>query len=282
MYKRALAIAFLFAATISFDPRTVLRFDEPDDDDEVARFVPPPQAEPVTPPPQFAAVYRTPEPVPADVKVVVTKSYDGYRVTLERPRHIVALRGPNVRALGVGAAKLYVAMHDVTGYKPRLETLTWETTPIDLDVRSTDDPPLARGLLDLDVDDADKLATELHMTNAAQKRDTLSAQRYRCASYEDGTTGFIVLCAIKGRNVSAANVSGAHPLEDVIVADGPKSSVVRLDLPVTGGQEQARMIGFVDGLLGTEIRAEGSYEGRDPAPVILLGAAERLQPTAAF
>jgi len=32
-------------------------------------------------------------------------------------------------------------------------------------------------------------------------------------------SGFTVLCAVRGRNVSAANVFGPHPLEDVNVAD---------------------------------------------------------------
>jgi len=56
------------------------------------------------------------------------------------------------------------------------------------------------------------------VTNAPEKRDHAVAS-FIVPAYEDGVSGFTVLCAVRGRNVSAAKTCrGRIRSRDVIVA----------------------------------------------------------------
>ena len=56
-----------------------------------------------------------------------------------------------------------------------------------------------------------------------------------------------------------------------------KEPLVRLDLPLSPGLAEARLIGFVHGLTGASIRAEAAWAPGEE-PTLLVEASERVQP----
>jgi hypothetical protein len=201
--------------------------------------------------------------LPADLVVSATSRGAGVRLEVRRPGHVVALLGAGVRAVGED----WVAI-DLSG-ADRAE-LAWETTPRDSLVTT-------HGRVDVTLGKAPsaqaRLAKDPLVVQTSEKKGA-----HRCAAHEDGASGFIVTCLVDAARVSAADVTGPHPLQHVLALPGDtkqrRKSFVWLDLPANGG-DQARVASYVRGATVVQVRAEASWEGHGS---FLISTAERVQP----
>lgn len=281
--RLSLAIAAaLFSSMVSLDPRvsapsSPLRAPRPviaaSKDAAPARSV-----APVTP------VSSSP---PADLIVEVRRDPRGrgHNVVVSRQGHLVALGHGATRGAGKDWATLHV---DTQGtVEPgrvakkvgaptnpdragEIDRLVWETTP--LGALTTE-----RGLVSLSMEGAE-LRARLLLAAPPAPAGRFEGPHHSCAAHRDVSEGYVLLCRFHhgAKQVSALNLTGYRALDGAWVIPG-KEPFVRLDLPLSPGLAEARLIGFVHGLLGASIRAEAAWVPGEE-PTLLVEQSERAQP----
>lgn len=238
---------------------------------------------PTTPPARAELSPRAEGPAPADLQVEVTPDAHGHRVVVRRPGHLVALQYGAARAAGQDWAAVHVELEP--GGSPSKgkaaaapakaaarSELVWEATP--LTALTTE-----RGVVALRLDGAD-LRAEASRAAAPEPAGASSGPHHTCAAHRDPRGGFTVLCRLHhgARRVAVANVTGPRALDDAWVIPG-KDPLIRLDLPLSEGLAEARVVGFVHGITGAVLRAEASWPSGE-SPSLVIEETERSQPLA--
>ena len=155
-----------------------------------------------------------------------------------------------------------------------IDRLVWETTP--LASLGTE-----RGVVSLSAPGTALLA-RLSLAAAPLPLARFDGAHHSCAAHRDTSGGFVLLCRFHhgAKQVSALNLTGTRALDGAWVIDA-KEPMVRLDLPLSPGLAEARVIGFVHGIHGAMIRAEAAWApGEEPS--LLVEESERAQPVATF
>lgn len=280
----ALAAA-LFSSMLSLDPRV----SAPPSPQRPPRPViaASPDAAPspsATPPPPLSAI-EAPLPDGLSVEVRRDPRGRGHNVVVSRPGQLVALAHGAVRAAGKDWASMHV---DTQGEgaparsakklgaptsRPldgEIDRLVWETTP--LGALTTE-----RGLVSLSMA-GPELRAHLLVTAPPAPAGRFEGSHHSCAAHRDVGGGYVLLCRFHhgARQVAALNLTGYRALDGAWVIPG-KEPFVRLDLPLSPGLAEARLIGFVHGLTGASIRAEAAWAPGEE-PTLLVEESERVQP----
>lgn len=199
---------------------------------------------------------------PADMKVTVRDTPAGRTVRVRRPGHLIAV--------GRGADRR-VGMHEVIwtaqggGDGQSAEALAWESTsPRTLET--------LRGRLSVGADGAAAVSDTVRAYVVSED----AKAHHRCAGHEDGEGGFVVLCRVEGA-AAAASVDGGDPRQGVWSLAG-ETTLVRLDLPMSGDGAAARVLGYEKGGKGVLVRAEASRAPGEAEAVLALGSDDRAQP----
>ena len=201
-------------------------------------------------------------PVPGDVKVEVHPDGEGgFRVTVRRKGHLVALRRLDAVRGGRDEVSLPVLHREVGDAR-----LVWETT-------SLSSFETTRGVLRLDGEGTPRLV--LSETPVPVPRE--ERRLHRCWSYADGAGGSTVLCRIAALS-AVANVTGPDRSEGVSIVPNVAGSLARIDLPAGPNAVEAGVLGYVDGNASVMIRAESSLLPGEARPSLTVLSAERVQP----
>jgi hypothetical protein len=279
----ALAAA-LFSSMVSLDPRVSV----PPSPERAPRPViaaskdvaPAPSAAP-TP----VRALETPPPADLTVEVREDPRGRGHNVVVSRSGHLVALGHGAIRGAGKDWATLHVDTQGSAGptravkklgaptnpgREGEIDTLVWETTP--LGAFTTE-----RGLVSLSMVGAE-LRARLLLAAPPAPAGCFEGTHHSCAAHRDAGGGYVLLCRFHhgAKQVAALNLTGYRALDGAWVIPG-KEPFVRLDLPLSPGLAEARLIGFVHGLSGAAIRAEAAWVPGEE-PTLLVEESERVQP----
>ncbi|MEO7330446.1 MAG: hypothetical protein ABI193_17860 [Minicystis sp.] len=273
--------AALFSSMVSLDPRVSARLSPP--------RVPRPliAASKDAAPAQASSVQPLATPPPADLSVEVRRDPHGrgHNVVVSRTGHLVALGHGSIRGAGKDWASLHI---DTQGSAEpgraskkvgaptnsdragEIDSLVWETTP--LGALTTE-----RGLVSLSMEGAE-LRARLLLTAPPTPVGRYEGAHHSCSAHRDASGGYVLVCRVHhgGKQVSALNLTGSRALDGAWVIPG-KEPFVRLDLPLSPGLAEARLIGFVHGLHGAVIRAEAAWVPGEE-PTLLVEESERAQP----
>ena len=107
----------------------------------------------------------------------------------------------------------------------------------------------------------------------AANRDRL----HECRAFEREAGGFTVVCRVarSAHKLAAVNLSDENPL--VGIASTAEREIVRLDLPVTEGTAEARLLGYLDGNTAVVVRAEATWARGEDRPTLSLVDGTRQQ-----
>ncbi|MFO0756233.1 MAG: hypothetical protein U0359_07060 [Byssovorax sp.] len=215
------------------------------------------------------------QPAPSDLSASVLRDPrgHGFNVVVRRPGHLVSLAHGPVRAAGKGEAVMHL---DVRGSAPskapvaELDHLVWETTP--LGSFATE-----RGSVSLTIPKSEPEA-RLSLGAPPAPAGRFEGPHHRCAAHRDTSGGFVLLCRFPKEvtQISALNVTSYRALDGAWVFP-EKEAMVRLDLPLSPGVAEARVIGYVRGVAGGVIRAEAAWAPGEE-PTLLVEQSERAQP----
>lgn len=213
-------------------------------------------------------------PAPADLRVEVVAEAGGNEVIARRPGHLVSLRHEGARAAGKDAASLHIGAppRGARGRAYAPVQMVWETARLDT-------MAVERGVATITLD-GDQARARVAPAAPPEPAGAFTDAHATCVAHRDGASGFTVLCRFGrgARRVGVANVTGVRALDDAWVVAGP-SPMVRLDLPLSPGAAEGRVIGFVHGVTGVVIRAEASWpEGEEPTLVFQRTARKQPSP----
>jgi hypothetical protein len=269
------ASAALFAALPSMDP-SVRAADPPPPRPVIA-------AEPARSPGVAGApIAALAEPAPPDLSVQVSSQGGGvHRIVVRRPGYLVALMHGWSRASGAESAGMRVEVAERDDRAPNarraradeeIDRFVWETTAPGTLVTT-------RGVVSLRLDGAE-LRAQPWLAAPPDRALEVTGAHHRCVAHRDDRQGFVVLCRLpkSARHVAAANVTGPRITEGAaVLAPAGGDPLVRLDLPLSPGIAEARLIGFTVGRAGVAVRVEASFtEGDEPS--LLVDETSRDQP----
>ena len=84
-------------------------------------------------------------------------------------------------------------------------------------------------------------------------RDRLQGTGFECVGAARSSASFLVVCNVRANRSAAVNVTGPHPLADVVVARlDPTRSFVALDISPTRGGADAALVGFSRGFTASK------------------------------
>lgn len=240
---------------------------------------PPPTPEPPPPPPAITAapaeastapaaagIQATPDPVPADVKLVIDRETEHrWEVGVARKGYLIALRQGSDSAAGNGEARLAHVMSTARGVP-----IVWEATdPVTL--------VTTRGLVEIDTEGEARLRmTEAPMPVAGDTR-----LRHACRAHEDGAGAFIAVCRVRGF-AAAESVTRSSPREGVWIFPGADRTLIRAELGAQPDAADAVAVGYPDGLEGVVVRIEATRVAGEDQGTIVIQSASRKQPVGVF
>jgi hypothetical protein len=221
------------------------------------------------PPVRTTAGEQTESLAPSDVRVEVKKGEAGrWNVIFRRKGYLVALRSGE----RTSAARDSVTTEIDAPADSPIE-LRWEAT--DRTTLETD-----RGGIRVTAGESAPMASWFALpppVAAGSNRHQL----HDCRAFESESNVFAVVCRFESgtTQLSALNLTGDAPLAGVTTAPGPtpSASLVRLDLPISEGSAEARLVGYLAGTTAVVVRAEATWVRGEDRPTLLLTDGTRRQ-----
>ena len=218
-------------------------------------------------------------PAPEGLDVAVTRTSRGFRLRATRPGYLVALIGRTASAAGDGAALLDLdfgdaSIDDAARALAAGRGVIWETSAAGGRV-------VEHGGVDLTERDG-AFEARAFLADEPKVVERWEAEHCACEAHDDPFGGFVVLCAFThpASGVTAVNLTGHWPHEDVLVADRAAGAVVRLDLPLRGPKDTpsvaSRVIAYHVMQTASLIDVDATRVPGEAA-VITLGVASRTK-----
>ncbi len=218
---------------------------------------------------------------PSDMTLEITaEGGRSQRVVVHRPGYLVALLHGASRSAGKDRAALRVQIAEPSAKRrearpgAEIDRLVWESTRLGTFVTE-------RGLVSLS-HDGSSLAGRLGLAAPPASAGETKTAHALCVAHHDGAGGFTALCRLDhaARRIAAANVTGLRVIEGAtVVTAGSLDPLVRLDLPLSPGVGEARVVGFTLGRVGHALRVEASWAPGE-APALYIAETARVQPQA--
>jgi hypothetical protein len=219
-----------------------------------------PSSEPASP----AVSEGEPVAAPADLKITSTATRLGRVWKVRRQGHLVAVR------LG---GKVHAALHEVAlPAGTPAQDLVWETT-------STKTLETLRGHIVAGAEGSAAVENTVRVATLSEE----ARRSHLCRGHADGAGGFVVVCRVEA-GAAAASADGGDPRQGVwslagMSPMGEISTLVRLDLPMSGDGATAKVLGYEKGGKGVVVRAEASRAPGEAAAVLAIGSDSRSQPS---